>query len=1036
MSKVIFLTGPTGFIGTQIARRLTAGSDTRIVALVRATSADEALRRLRRAWWDWPELEAAIGSQVEAVAGDVRAPDLGLAAADYADLTRRVTHVVHTAADLRLDGPLAELCRVNVTGTAHVLALARAAHRDHGLKRFAHLSTAYVCGRRNGPIAEESLSARAGFWNAYEQSKYEGEALVDAAKDELPVSIFRPGMVVGDSRTGAIKTFNTVYYPLRLYLTGKLWAVPGRPDARLNLIPVDYVSDAVARLLDEPRAVGLTFHLTAPTNTLPTTGELADLVRDWAKEQLGITLPRLRWLPLPGFASRSLARLATAASPRAVGHLGPLLSLLPYLNEDRQYYRANADRLLGAYEPHWSEILPVLVAYAVAHNFLHRSERTVHEQILARLAETRHPVTYADIVTGQRHLRPAADVRADSLAAAGALGQLGIGPGDRVAIVGLNGTRYLSLDVAIGLIGAVSVPLYSTSPPSEIAALLQASEARLLLIGEPRLLARLGELATNVPIVSFCRDPLPATPPGSIQSWEDFLARGKGQPVPLTAPVGFADPATIRYTSGTTGPPKGVLFRHAELRWLAETVASLLPWQARTRPARYLSFLPLNHVVEGILATYAPYDLPVPLEIAFLENFRDLPRALPLVRPTILFSVPRLYEKVWEAFAASRPGRWYTRSSGLLRRVLRPVVRQLLLRRAGLDRCAQLIVGSAAISADLLRSYRELGIEVHDAYGLTEAPLVTLNRSGANRIGTVGEPLPETEVRIAADGEILVRGPQVMAGYGDPADRSPFRAGWLCTGDVGRLTPEGSLVIEGRKKEIIATAYGKKVQLAKVEGLLRKIPGVAEAMLIGEDRPYCAALLWVADGQCDPAALDAGVIAVNRCLSHPEQVKRWAILPNDLSVEGGGLTPNLKLKRAAIAQRLKDVVDQLYEGGVGSRGLDRRSENDTSSDLRRSWTGGVEALAGPSCADGPAKASTPPVQHRPNQAGVLHWGEAPPTDRDEAETAVVDSERGRLLTPSPVVRLDAEVPTGDGVRRRPRSESTAGDLPTLRSPKA
>ena len=174
------------------------------------------------------------------------------------------------------------------------------------------------------------------------------------------------------------------------------------------------------------------------------------------------------------------------------------------------------------------------------------------------------------------------------------------------------------------------------------------------------------------------------------------------------------------------------------------------------------------------------------------------------------------------------------------------------MRRAGLDRCAQLLVGSAACGEGLLRGFHELGIEVHNAYGLTEAPLVTLNRLGANRIGTVGEPLPETEVRIAEDGEVLVRGPQVTAGYFDEPDASPFRDGWLATGDLGRFTDEGGLVIVGRKKELIKTAYGKYAHPAEVEALLKEIPGVAEAMLVGEGKPFCVALMWVGDARRAP----------------------------------------------------------------------------------------------------------------------------------------------------------------------------------------
>jgi long-chain acyl-CoA synthetase len=216
-----------------------------------------------------------------------------------------------------------------------------------------------------------------------------------------------------------------------------------------------------------------------------------------------------------------------------------------------------------------------------------------------------------------------------------------------------------------------------------------------------------------------------------------------------------------------------------------------------------------------------------------------------------------------------------------------------------------------------------LGVEIHNAYGLTEAPLLTLNRPGANRLGTVGEPLPQTELRIAEDGEVLARGPQVMAGYfADPAGekaQQPFRDGWLLTGDLGTFASDGSLVLKGRKKELFKTSYGKYVQPAKIESRLREIPGVTEAMLVGEQRPYCVALLWIQEDTLDEAAeqrIDRLVTEVNSGLSHPERVKRWAVLTNDLSIEAGELTANLKLKRQVIAGQLKGVLDSLYGGVV------------------------------------------------------------------------------------------------------------------------
>jgi long-chain acyl-CoA synthetase len=895
----VLLTGGTGFLGTQVARRLLARPDLRVVALVRGGGDDEAAWRLGRAWADWPELVRALDGRVEVLAGDVSAVQLGLAAAAYEDLVGRVTHVVHTAADLRIDAPVEELRRTNVEGTANVLVLARAAAARGRLERMLHVSTAYVAGRRRGPVAESSLDAGQGFANAYEQTKHEGERLVRDAAAELPVTVVRPGMIVGDSRTGEVKTFNTFYAPLRLYLSGALHVIPARGRARIDVVPVDYVADAVAALTFEAEAKGVTCHLTAPLEALPTAAELTEFTRGWARARLGVRLPRPLFLPFARFASRRI-------DPR----------LLPYLEGPPRFERTNAERLLGRYELDWREFLPRLLAHAVDAGFLHRSERTVFEQALHRLGSRSRPVTVHDVAAGRVTTRSGAQVRAEILTALAALRKLGVREGDRVAIVGANSSRYLTLDLAVGLAGAVSVPLYVTSPPPEVDELLAASRADLLLVGAPGLLERLDELRTTVPCVSFCPG---GPPPGlrrAVLAWDEFLALGEGETRSTPARVGFGEPATIRFTSGTTGPAKGVVFHHAHLRWLAETMASLLPWKARTQPARYLSFLPLNHVVEGILATYSAYYLPAAIDLYFLEDFEELRPALRRVRPTIFFCVPRFYEKAWTTLAGSGAGRRYLRASGSRRALLRPLVRAAFLRRAGLDRCAMLVAGSAPSQPELLRALRELGVEVHNAYGLTEAPLVTLNRYGANRIDTVGPPLPATEVSIAEDGEILVGGPQVMAGYLGEEVEQPFRDGLLLTGDLGSLAPEGHLVVSGRKKELIATAYGKKVQVARVEEALKAIPGVAEAMLVGEARPYCGALLWLehADGSTF-AAVDGAIAEVNRRLSHPEQVKRWALLENDLSPERGELTANLKLRRQVVAERLEDVIASLYAEG-------------------------------------------------------------------------------------------------------------------------
>jgi len=328
----------------------------------------------------------------------------------------------------------------------------------------------------------------------------------------------------------------------------------------------------------------------------------------------------------------------------------------------------------------------------------------------------------------------------------------------------------------------------------------------------------------------------------------------------------------------------------------------------------------MGHVVEGILATYSPYYIPAPIEIYFLEDFRKLQDELPHVQPTIFFSVPRIYEKIWEALEKNPFGRYYVKTkSSLLKWLMRSILKSMTLKKAGLNKCTQLIAGSASCSEDLLENYRKLGVEIHNAYGMTEAPLVSINRLGRNRLGTVGEPMPFTEVKTAEDGEIIIKGPQVTVGYFDKSLEPPFKDGWLMTEDIGQLTDDGSIVIFGRKKELIKTSYGKCIYSGKIEGMLRELPGVTEAMLVGESKPYCSAIAWVDKKHCNETtfnAIDKAMDEMNKRLSNPEKIKKWALLSNNLRIENGELTPNLKLKRMVISQKYAKIIDSLYTGVI------------------------------------------------------------------------------------------------------------------------
>ncbi|UCG71108.1 MAG: AMP-binding protein [Thermoplasmata archaeon] len=917
MVNTILLTGANGFLGTQVALRIINQTKDNIIALVRAKDKEAAVQKLSRTWWDWPELEEAIGNRVEVIKGDVSQARLGLSDAEYQKMVKRITNIIHMAADMRLAAPMDELRRANVQGTANILELARVVNKDHGLTRLSHVSTAYVAGARKGIVPEKSLSDEYGFFSPYELSKYEGERLVQAAKKELPISVFRPGMVVGDSKTGAIKTFNTLYVPLRMYFKGQLRIFPVRPSLRVNLIPVDYVADSIVKLTFEPKAVGLNFHLTAPYESLPTAKELVLYSRKWAQKNLNIKLKKPLFIPAPTGATRGRYRSQKVIQRKSRGFLDALIILAPYFNERRRFQRDNVNRLHGTYELKWKEVLENLLEYATYMGFLHRSDRTVHGQILFRLSGRSMPITYFDVYDGQIVKKSAAQVRSDILKAASTLKAMGIEKGDRIALVGLNSTRFLTMDVAIGISGAVSVPLYYTSPPEEIDKVVSVSGSKILLVGSPKILEKIDDLTTDIPVVSFSRKPPKKKPNRSLITWEEFLVKGKDADSPPVSNYGFSDLATVRYTSGTTGKPKGVCFDHERLRWMGESLSSLLPWQIRNKGITYLSFLPMNHVVEGILAMYAPYYAPGPLDIYYLEDFRELQGTLNKVCPTVFFSIPRFYEKVWEGLMENKTGKKYVDSNdGFKKNILRRLIKKALLKKVGLNRCAQLIVGAAPIGEDLLNNFRDLGIEIHDAYGLTEAPLVTMNKLGSNRIGTVGEPLPKTKLKIADDGELLVSGPQVTLGYLDSEIESPVRNGWLYTGDLGKVTSEGNLKILGRKKELIVTSYGKNIHPTKIESMLKDIQGVDEAMVVGDGKPFCGAFLWVSGDEKHNLveSIERSISEVNRRLSHPEQLKRWAILKNDLSIERGDLTASLKLKRWEVMRRRSDVVEALYGG--------------------------------------------------------------------------------------------------------------------------
>ncbi len=875
------MTGATGLLGMEVVSRLLKITDRKIYVLVRAKSEKEAENRLKALWWDDRLLTLSIGKRVRPVVGDITQPIVKMP-------DETITHVIHCAAETGLQKSREELWHINVDGTRRMVNLAESLHR---LQHFTYVSTAYVAGTQHGHITEETpLPTR--FYSLYEQSKAEAERIVRASA--LPYTVCRPGMIVGNSQTGRTRNFNTVYYVLKLLLQGKLRVLPVSKKQRVNVVPVDEVATLVADITLNPSTVGRTFHLTAPTNNLPQVGELIQAVRTWAKENLRIDVPKPLFIPMPVLRSMG-KRYNAGREAKSRSLLSNLTALMPYFLDDHVFDRSNTAEIAGNISSDWRQYLPTLLEFACRHNFMRLSDQTIFQQAVRRRESRHNPITYYNITTDGTAQISGREMNAIVNEYVARLEQMGVKAGDTVALSGINCAEHAAIDNAIGLVGAVSVPIYYTTPADEIALLLSKSGARWFFVGDERVMKNTEGLKSEVQIILF-----------------GPLKKGGQQPATrVSMPTAtYSDAlATIRYTSGTTGEPKGVMFNYSQLKWMGEVLTNLLSWRDRNSEMRYLSFLPMSHVVEGILAAYAPYCMLCRAKIYYLNDFQMLTQALPQVRPTVFFSVPRFYEKLWEQIGQNPLGRRYlTMNDGWMKKLVGRLLRRGVLRKAGLDQCSQLLVGSAPISEELLLHFRELGIEIHNAYGQTEAPLITLNRLGRNVIPSIGSPLPDTSVKTAPDGELLVKGPQVAMGY-YRLQTDTFKDGCLHTGDLGRIDDDGNIYISGRKKDILITSYGKNINCTKIEQRLCDIVCVEQAVLVGEQRPFCTALLWI-KGPTD--TLDADIERMNSQLSHPEQVKRYRIMDTPLSIGRGELTSNLKVKRNVVLEHYQQEIEILY----------------------------------------------------------------------------------------------------------------------------
>ncbi len=545
----------------------------------------------------------------------------------------------------------------------------------------------------------------------------------------------------------------------------------------------------------------------------------------------------------------------------------------------------------------------------------------------------------------------------------------GVRKGDNVALLARNGLDWALVDFALAQIGAVGIPVYASSSPRDVGYLLAHSEAVAIVCEDADQLAKVEAVTEELPALKHVLTYHDLD--GLAAHGRDYAAVHNAALDEATRAVGEDDLFTIIYTSGTTGPPKGCMLSNRNYFEMATVVDRMETTYYRPDDVMLL-YLPLAHNYGRLMLLLGAH---VGFTIAFLADPLRVAEALPQVRPTLLPSVPRVYEKVHTAVVAR-----FDAATGVKKRLIdwalpigrevsrlegagEPVPRALRRKQRVADRLVFGKVreafggrlrmpgsGGAPLSKEVMEFFDSVGVRITEGYGLTECTTAcSVNVPDRYRFGSVGQPLPGFEIRIADDGEIEVRSPTVFQGYYKDPDATAAVLdddGWLKTGDIGEFDADGFLHITDRKKDILVTAGGKNVAPQNIENNLKTSKYVSQALVIGDKRPYVSALLtldhaeiarWAAEQGIEGDAatlasdarvrelLQATVDGANRDRSRFEQVKRFAILPRDFTMEDGEITPTLKLRRRAVQEHFAAEIEALYAEP-------RASETDEAAD--------------------------------------------------------------------------------------------------------
>jgi long-chain acyl-CoA synthetase len=534
--------------------------------------------------------------------------------------------------------------------------------------------------------------------------------------------------------------------------------------------------------------------------------------------------------------------------------------------------------------------------------------------------------------------------------AARAMISLGLARGGKVCILGFNRPEWVIFNHAAMMAGGVAAGIYTTCSPDEVQYIVHHAEASIVLVEDEHQWKKIEARRAQLPLLQHVvlmkgapeiKDPI-------VLSWEAFNAKASATPESALDQridkIEQDELATLIYTSGTTGPPKGVMLSHKNLAWTAQALIDL---QGSEEGDRGLSYLPLSHIAEQMCTIHVPATAGAC--VYFAESIEKVPDNLKEVQPTVFFGVPRIWEKfhagitaklaqatgakkylvAWTRLVCTDVNARRARGESIppLLDAQYKLVKKLVLDKLkpalGLGSARFCVSGAAPIAKDVLEFFASLDVMVHEVYGQSEdCGPTTLNIPGQTKLGSVGPAIPGVQVKIADDGEILVKGPNVFLGYYKEPEATAEALtpdGWLRSGDLGEIDRNGFLSITGRKKEIIITAGGKNIAPKNIEAALKQSNLISEAVVIGDRRKFLSVLLTLDDAVAKPMSKDQVhaevqrvIDEVNKTLARVEQIKKFTILPRAFGIDTGELTPTLKIKRKIVAKNFEKEIEAMY----------------------------------------------------------------------------------------------------------------------------